>query len=316
MTKTFWQSTPGAGSGSRPSASRGSGITWAIATAVISGVAIWVNRFGVGAWSETGGSLAYTTAKNVVAGIVLAVLVWKVFPTRLRASDLRTHWRGLSAVAVFGGAIPFAMFFEGLAKASSTQAAFLHKTLLLWVAALAVPLLGERIRTTHLAAIGALVGGQIVLAGGVSGIVFGSGELLILGATLLWSVEVIIAKRLLAEVPPGWVGLSRMGGGAVVLVAFGLLTGRGVPVASLGAEQLGWVLLTGVVLAGYVYTWMQALALAQAIDVTAVLVGSVLITSLLDAGPAVLVGSGPGLALIAVGVLVLLLGWRRGALHA
>ena len=33
-------------------------------------------------------------------------------------------------------------------------------------------------------------------------------------------------------------------------------------------HQLGWVLLTGLLLSGYVATWMTALARARALDVT------------------------------------------------
>lgn len=119
-----------------------------------------------------------------------------------------------------------------------------------------------------------------------------------------------MAKRVLDEVPAGLVGLARMGGGAVVLVLIGLVTGAAIPAGALGFEQIGWVLLTGAVLAGYVYTWMNALSLAPAIDVTAVLVGSVIITALLDSGPAGLVAAAPGLAMIFVGVVALVL-WRR-----
>jgi hypothetical protein len=119
-----------------------------------------------------------------------------------------------------------------------------------------------------------------------------------------------VAKRVLAEVPAGLVGLARMGGGAIVLVVVGLLSGAAIPLGALGLEQIGWVVITGAVLAGYVYTWMNALSLAPAIDVTAVLVGSVIITSLLDSGPAVLVASAPGFALIAFGVVALVI-WRR-----
>ena len=52
---------------------------------------------------------------------------------------------------------------------------------------------------------------------------------------------------------------------------------------SLGANQIGWALLAGPLLAAYVGTWMTALARARAIDVTSVLVGSALITALLQA---------------------------------
>ncbi len=310
MTKTQFGASARTGRHTRAANPTASGITWAIGTAIISGVAIWVNRFGVAAWSNAGGSLPYTTVKNMVAALVIGVIVWKVAPVAVDRAVIRRHGKGLTAIAVFGGAIPFALFFEGLSRATSTQAAFIHKSLLLWVAALAIPLLGEKVRTIHIFAIAALFGGQIALAGGVSGLAVGTGELMILGATLLWSVEVIMAKRVLAEVPAGLVGLARMGGGAVVLVLIGMASGVTIPAGALGFEQIGWVLLTGAVLAGYVYTWMNALSLAPAIDVTAVLVGSVIITALLDSGPAGLVASAPGFAMIFVGLVVLVL-WRR-----
>ena len=287
----------------------GRGLLWAAGTAVVSGVAIWVNRFGVIAWSDAGGSLPYTTAKNLVAAAVLIALL-SLTAKRMSGDAVRRHWKGLLAVAVVGGGIPFALFFEGLSRATSTQAAFIHKTLVLWVAALAIPLLAERVRGFHFAAIGLLFAGQIALAGGVSDIAVGTGELMILAATLMWSVEVIIAKRLLSDVAPLQVGVARMAGGAVVLLAIGLFSGGFASLGAVGVTELGWVVLTGAVLAAYVFTWLNALSLAPATDVTAVLVGSVIITTILDAGPSALVGaSAPGFALIAAGVAVLVL-WR------
>lgn len=291
----------------------GRGLLWAAGTAVVSGVAIWVNRFGVIAWSDAGGSLPYTTAKNLVAAAVLIALL-SLTAKRMSGDAVRRHWKGLLAVAVVGGGIPFALFFEGLSRATSTQAAFIHKTLVLWVAALAIPLLAERVRGFHFAAIGLLFAGQIALAGGVSDIAVGAGELMILAATLMWSVEVIIAKRLLSDVAPLQVGVARMAGGAVVLLAIGLFSGGFASLGAVGVTELGWVVLTGAVLAAYVFTWLNALSLAPATDVTAVLVGSVIITVILDAGPSALVGSSaPGFALIAAGVAVLVF-WRT-AVH-
>ena len=95
--------------------------------------------------------------------------------------------------------MPFVLFFEGLARASSTEAAFIHKTLVIWVALLAVPLLGERLSWAHWAAIALLLAGQAVLVGEAGTVTLGSGELMIFGATLLWSVEVVVVKRLLAS---------------------------------------------------------------------------------------------------------------------
>jgi drug/metabolite transporter (DMT)-like permease len=60
------------------------------------------------------------------------------------------------------------------------------------------------------AAIAVLVVGQAVLAGGLAGFAFGGGEWLILGATLLWSVEVVLAKRLLQDLSARLVAVVRM----------------------------------------------------------------------------------------------------------
>ena len=91
--------------------------------------------------------------------------------------------------------------------------------------------------------------------------------------------------------------------GAVVLLAWVAVTGRGDDLASLAAHQWGWALLTGAILVGYVATWFAALARAQAIDVTAVLVAGALVTALLDAAVrgAPLAPDATALALIGLG---------------
>jgi drug/metabolite transporter (DMT)-like permease len=197
--------------------------------------------------------------------------------------------------------VPFVLFFEGLARASSTQAAFIHKTLVIWVVLLAVPLLGERLTWAHWAAIGLLLGGQAVLAGEAGAIVVGSGELMILGATILWSVEVVLVKRLLVSLSSPSLAAARLGIGTVLLLAFVVVSGRWGDLAGFGGEQWAWALLTGVILTGYVATWYAALARAQAVDVTAVLVLAAIVTALLDAGVKGAPLDAFGLGLIAAG---------------
>ena len=107
--------------------------------------------------------------------------------------------------------MPFVLFFEGLARASSTAAAFIHKTLVIWVALLAVPLLGERLSWAHWAAIALLLAGQAVLVGDAGTVTLGAGELMIFGATLLWSVEVVVVKRLLASLAAPTLAAARLG---------------------------------------------------------------------------------------------------------
>ena len=284
------------------------GVLLAAATAIISGCAVFINGYGVRAWADVGDAATYTTLKNLVAAFVLVgiatIVTRRKSAERLTRPSTARQWIGLATVAVVGGSVPFILFFEGLSRASSSQAAFLHKTLVVWVAILAVRFLGERVGPLHLAAIGLLVMGQVVLVGGVGDLAFGAGELMIVGATLLWSVEVIVAKRLLGDLSSMTIGVGRMGGGVVLLVAYGLARGA-FAFSGVTGEHLMWIVVTGIVLAGYVGTWFAALARAQAVDVTAVLVGGAIITAVLRLGvQGAALPSLAGIGLVAAGAAV------------
>lgn len=278
---------------------RAVGIALAFATAIVSGVSVFVNGHAV---KHFGDATVYTTAKNGVAGILLlALALFAVAPPRPDGVQLRTtpstlrHWLALVAVAVVGGSVPFVLFFEGLARAEATQASFIHKTLVVWVALLAVPLLKERVGPPHLLAVTLLLAGQAWIAGEAGTLAFGAGEAMILVATLLWAVEVVFVKRLLATLAPRTLAAARMGLGTVVLLGWVAVTGKLGVLTGLGAEQWQWVLLTGLLLTAYVATWYAALARAQAVDVTAVLVFGAVVTALLsgaaDGAPVDLVGT-------------------------
>lgn len=286
------------------------GVGLAFVTSIISGVAIFTNGHAV---QRFDGSAAFTTAKNMVAAVALGALLAAL--TTRRADEGWTPPRtrgarlGLVAVGLVGGSVPFLLFFEGLSRATSSDAAFIHKTLVVWVALLGVLVLRERLGWPHLIAIAALVAGQALLTDNLAGLGLGSGEVLVVAATLLWSVEVVIAKKLLGHLSPLTVGVSRMSLGGVVLVGWLAVTGQLDELLSYSASQWGWVVLTGMLLTGYVATWYAGLARAQAVDVTAVLVFGAVVTAalagVLDGTP--LRPDLPGLVLVAVGVLVVAL---------
>lgn len=290
----------------------------AAGTAVISGVAVFVNGYGVRAWTEVSDPTTYTTLKNTVAALILLIAAGALArrgPERVDLTLVKKHWLGLSLIAIVGGSIPFVLFFEGLARATSGDAAFIHKTLVIWVAIVAVSILRERVGWPHLAAIALLILGQIALVGGLGAMEFGAGEWMILAATLLWAIETIIAKRVLISVPSLTVGVARMAGGAVLLVLYGVGRGAFSGLTGVASEHLVWILLTGATLAAYVATWFFALARAQAVDVTAVLVGGAIITALLESGIRGVTSPAPlGLVLVAIGVVIAVVaGWRRPA---
>jgi drug/metabolite transporter (DMT)-like permease len=292
------------------SSTRATGIALAFVTALISGVAIFVNGHAV---RHFGDATVYTTAKNAVAGVLLLALAAPLLGgPRSEVPTIRKHRLGLAAIAVIGGSVPFALFFEGLARAEATQAAFIQKTLIVWVALLAVPLLHERLGWPHLAAIALLVAGQAWLVGDAGTLAFGSGEALIIAATLLWAVEVVVAKKLLADLDSRLLGAARMALGTVVLLGWVLISGRADELFSLSSDQWSWALLTGLILAGYVATWFAALARAQAVDVTAVLVFGAVVTAVLSRAADGVAFDLGGVILITAGALIVaLVGVRR-----
>jgi drug/metabolite transporter (DMT)-like permease len=280
------------------------GLALAFAAACVSGVAVFVNSYGVKRFAD---ATVYTTAKNAVAATLLLAALGagaRRAPSARPGRTLpRRTWIGLVALGVIGGSVPFVLFFEGLARASSVQAAFIHKTLVVWVALLAIPLLRERIGALHVAAIGLLVWGQASLTKDLGGLRFGSGEAMILGATLLWAAEFVLAKRLLGSVRPATVAAARMGIGLAFLLAYVIATGRANDLASLSATQWGWALATGGILGAFVWCWYSALARVQASDAAAVLVAGAVVTAALASGVqhAPFAPNARGIALLALG---------------
>ena len=276
------------------------GVLLALATAAISGVSIFVNGLAV---KQLPDPAVYTTLKNGVAALfLLGLALATVRPTAIRAVPARS-WGWLAVIGIIGGSVPFLLFFTGLAQASAPSAAFIHKTLFIWVALLAVPLLGERLGLVQLGALAVLLVGQALILT-PAGVTWGTGETLIAVATLLWAAETIVAKRVLRSVPSGIVGAGRLGIGLVVLVGYLAVTSKLGAVASLSATQWTWVLITGVLLTGYVATWFAALQRAPASLVTAILVLGAPVTAGIQALQTGAIPATPAL----VGQLLVLMG--------
>ncbi len=296
-----------------PGVSRSDGLRLALVAAVVSGIAVYLNGQAVRRFPSP---TVYTTGKNLVAGVVLVAVAMGIRNRRsgadaYRGDPLRGAQRlGLVAVAVIGGSVPFVLFFEGLAQATSNDAAFIHKTLVVWVALLAVVVLGESLSIVHVGAVALLVVGQIALADGIGSLRAGGGETMILLATLFWAVELILVKRLVASVPSSTVAASRIGGGAVLLVAWVAVTGRLDALATLSVSQWAWLALTGCLLSVFVSVWFAAVARAQVIDVAAVLVVGAVITGLINlgAGGTIVATQLVGWVLISVAAIVFIAG--------
>ncbi|MFA6908447.1 MAG: DMT family transporter [Patescibacteria group bacterium] len=253
------------------------GIGLALGTAVISGVSNYVAKISV---TIVKNPVVFTTLKNML----VAVLLLGLFLAAAKARDLRGRswkdWLRLVLIGVIGGSVPFVLFFTGLSKTSAVTGSLIHKTLFLWVALLAVPILKERIGRVQCIAFLLLLGGVFAL-GGLRGMHLGTGELMIFGATILWAVENIIAKVALRTFSSITVASARMSIGSVILIAYVGMTGGISAATHLDAEQWKWTLLASGLLMGYVITWYTALKHAPATLVSSLLVPASLITSVL-----------------------------------
>src|SRR3989338_4568210 len=254
------------------------GVNIALVTACISGAAVFLNKFAAGSWAD---SSAFTTSRNLVTVMFLIGLVaaLKKFGEMRRLS--RNDWLNLVLLGFIGGSIPFLMFFKALTLIPASEAAFVHKSLFLWIALFSYPFLRERIGATQIAALGVLFGG-IFLLGAPKQWVFGTGFLLALGATLLWAIENIIAKRVLETVPALVVGWARMFFGSLILIGWLAVSGDIGSLVPASLAQTLWAFAVGAILFGYVSAWYTALKYTPATLPSSILTLATPITTILE----------------------------------
>jgi len=254
------------------------GIYLALATAIISGFAVFFNKF---ASAKFGDPYIFTAVKNIpVAILFLAIIFMPRFLKQLKKMDVK-QWFYLLLIGLIGGAIPFLMFFKGLMMVSSGNAALIHKTLFIWVGILAAIFLKEKFSRYQLLALPILFLGSFMLTG-FNGWRFGIGDLFVFGATLFWAVEFILAKKVLRHLSSEIVAWGRMFFGAVFLIIFLFFTGRGGFISAINYNNIGWLVLSSALLFGYVFTWYKALKFAPASVVSVALVPAFAVTTLLN----------------------------------
>jgi drug/metabolite transporter (DMT)-like permease len=255
------------------------GVFLALGTAMISGVSVYVSKFGTQAVPDP---FVYTTARNLYVGLLLLAGLLVTGTIREVRGIGRGDWGRLALIAVAGGSVPFLLFFYGLSLTSAPVASFIQKTQVLWVALIAAPVLGEALGLWQAAGLLALLAGALVM-GPVSAGGLGGGEALVLVATLLWSAETVLARRTLRAVHPAVGAAARMAGGAVVMLGVLAVSGRLPVLLGLTATQWLWVAGPGLLPLGYVLTWYWSLRHAPATLVTSVLALGAPVTALLNA---------------------------------
>lgn len=254
------------------------GILLIFSTAVISGFSVFLNKFGVAINNPD----IFTFAKNTIVAILLTMVLLAFRQWRALLNLNKNQWLQLFLLSLVGGSIPFLLFFKGLALTSAVQGAFIHKTLFLFVAVLAVIFLKEKLNKNF------LIGGLLLLTG-ISltlkslDLSFALGDGLILLAVIFWSVENVLAKYLLRETPGNLVAWGRMFFGSALILIYLMITNQAPQITSLSVSQLGWIALTSLLLFAYVVTWYNGLKFMPVSFATTILLLGLPITTLLSA---------------------------------
>ncbi|MBW2971073.1 DMT family transporter [Candidatus Woesearchaeota archaeon] len=253
------------------------GLRLVLLTAIISGFSVFLNRFGVSGMN----SYVFVWLKNSVVAVLLASLLLSLKRINILKKLTRSQWSRLILIGLVGGSVPFLLFFRGLQIGNAVSAAFIHKTMFIWVALLSMIILRQKLSKKLIVPAGLiLLGNLLVMQLGSFSI--GTGEIMILAATLLWSAETLISKRLLEEVESNIIAFGRMFFGSLFVLAFLVLSSNIYSITALGIAHYGWVVVTSILLLGYVITWYNGLKNTDAVAATSVLLLGSPITTLLN----------------------------------
>ncbi len=283
------------------------GLALALITALISGISVFANGIAV----KLADPVAYTILKNMGALVFLAAIVMAAGGLKHFRTLSRRQWGMLALIGVIGGSVPFAMFFWGLKLGGAAVSSFIFRSLFVFAGVFGYLLLRERPKPLDVAAgFTILIGNALLVSGDMA---FGAGQLLVLGATLLWALEYTISRKVLSEVNPRTVMVSRMLFGSAALIAFMGFGGTLGSLAQVDAPALMWLAVTSLLLAGFMASWYCALKFLPVLRAASILALGGVVTAALEcifSGAAVTSMEILGLGLVSLGV-VLALGFPR-----
>jgi drug/metabolite transporter (DMT)-like permease len=232
------------------------GTILALLTAVISGLAIPVNKIFVVDLDPS----VFTAVRAVIIGVIFLGL--SIMTNRFYRRNMREmNWKYLLFIAVIGGAFAFLLFFTGLKFTTGGRAAFLHKTLPLYVAIFAFIFLREKIpRKQVYALIVMLVGTVLLFSAQINPADLWMnpqlGDALVIGATVLWALENVVARKtMLGGETNFFVSFARMFFGGVILFGVAILLGKFDLLFSLAPHQWFNISVSVAFLFGYVLFW-------------------------------------------------------------
>lgn len=246
-----------------------------LSTAAASGIAVFFNSFAV----QGGDPLVFTALKNAIcamllSGIALSFGTWKEF-AHLHAKQ----WGTLLLIAIIGGSLPFALFFTGLSMSDGATGSFIYRALFFAAAAFAFVFLKEKVGWNVIVGVIVLMAVNILLLGKIPTI--GTGEILVLAATILWAAESVVSKRALETISPQAVATARMLFGSLILLGALVALGKAGALFS-SSISLTDAAISALLLFIYVMTWYRALAKIAVSEATAILAAGGIVSAVLS----------------------------------
>jgi drug/metabolite transporter (DMT)-like permease len=257
------------------------GTIFAIIAAIISGFSIPLNKIFVVNLDTT----VFTAVRALIIGIIFFIISF----LRREFNNKKINWRYLTLIAIIGGSFAFLLFFTGLKLTTAGRGAFLQKTMPLYIVIFAFLFLKEKIPKKHLYSLLLMLAGTVIIY--YSDIIPTQlwsnpslGDLLIIGATILWALENIIARKAMIKGENNFiVSFARMFFGGIILFAFVLLFGNYNALLSLGVQQTINIIISTIILFGYVFFWYWSIKLLNVSKASAFLLLSPVISLLFGA---------------------------------
>ncbi|MFF4444586.1 EamA family transporter [Streptomyces sp. NPDC001502] len=254
-------STPVDGKASGPATTARGRIPGAVWAALAVVYVVWGSTYlGIRIVVETMPPFLSAGARFITAGLLLsAVVAWRYGPAALRATRAQLGSAALVGLLLILGGNGLVVLAE--TSVPSGLAALLVAAVPMWVVVLRTSS-GDRPPLRTLA--GVLVGlaGLAVLTGpGLSGEVRLSGVLLVVAASVLWSLGSFSAPRLRLPANPFTGSAYQMVAGGVAAVVVGLLRGehRGLDPAAFSTASwlaLGYLTIVGSLVGFTAYVWL------------------------------------------------------------
>jgi len=159
--------------------------------------------------------------RAALACTILLPFVWT--DLERYASVLRQHWRLVVLLGVTQSIVGQALVFWGLHTTTAINTALISSLQPVFIMALAVPLIGEHMTNWQRLGIAiAFVGGLTAITRGdlsvLLNLAFVEGDLMILIATVSWSIYTVLVKRAPADINPFVVFFALTAVGAAILL--------------------------------------------------------------------------------------------------